>query len=321
MMRLLTQKNQLLGRNGSSAAGLHPSLLLLGALPRTLGASAGLGPREPSGPQPSLGGSDRTRDQMVRFLCAAVLLCYADGLHLCSARGRGLRVPPRARVHARVLMEAVAGPSSEQQAEPSESPTAAVGAPRLAEAYRLAGKATVAAWSATALVGLTTHPKLTLPLWHNVLAIAQAVAMPLPLCWAVMSSLSSAATVGFRRLGSVTYRRLNLGMSFTSLWLSAAVLFAPAFATGYDLFSVPFRVAIALVHASCAAICLGAWSTTVRRGRPQMSRHYAARLVRGLVGSVFALMPKGAVDDPDASAGRDGRNEYVAAMRRRTCLA
>ena len=47
---------------------------------------------------------------------------------------------------------------------------------------------------------------------HNVLTIAQALA-PLPLIPAVFGSLSSAANVGWKRMSSATYRRLNLGLA------------------------------------------------------------------------------------------------------------
>ena len=65
-------------------------------------------------------------------------------------------------------------------------------APRIAPAYTAAKVATLATWSATSWIALSTHPTLALPLRHNLLTIAQALA-PLPLGWGVFSALSSAA--------------------------------------------------------------------------------------------------------------------------------
>ena len=186
-------------------------------------------------------------------------------------------------------------------------------APRIASAYTAAKVATLATWSATSWIALSTHPTLALPLRHNLLTIAQALA-PLPLGWGVFSALSSAARAdGFKRLSSSTYRRLNLGAAAASLWMAAAVTFAPSFAVGYQMYTPPFALAAALAHILVGAFCLGVWTHTVSGSPKPVSGHYVPRMVRGLVGSLFALIPKQDADDPDEAAARSGRDLYALA--------
>ena len=182
----------------------------------------------------------------------------------------------------------------------------------LANAYTAAGAASGAAWTACALVALSSHPNAALNaacgLRHNVLTVAQAIAMPLPIAWAVTSSLNSAANVGWHRLRSATYRRLNLGLAVANAWMAAAVINMPAFAYGYDMYPPLLKLAAAAAHTLTALLGLGVWVRTVE---PTSSGHYVPRIVRGFVGSCITLAPKGATDDPEAAAGRDGRAEYA----------
>jgi len=87
--------------------------------------------------------------------------------------------------------------------------------------YPAAAAATSAAWIACSFQALGTHPRLALPALHTRLTIAQALA-PLPLVWYVCGALRSAAGVGWKRLSSATYRRLNLGLAGFELWLAGA---------------------------------------------------------------------------------------------------
>ena len=109
---------------------------------------------------------------------------------------------------------------------------------KVANAYSVLGVATAASWTACALVALSSHPNAAINaacgLRHNALTIAQALTFPLPLAWAVFSSLNGAAKVGWGRLKSATYRRLNLGLAASSLWMAAAAFWMPAFAYGCE---------------------------------------------------------------------------------------
>ena len=86
----------------------------------------------------------------------------------------------------------------------------------LKTAYPVASAATTLAWTACAMQALGTHPRLTLPPLHTRLTIAQAL-VPLPLLWASCDALKAAAEVGWSRLQSATYRRLNLALCASSL--------------------------------------------------------------------------------------------------------
>ena len=181
---------------------------------------------------------------------------------------------------------------------------------RLATAYTAAGAVTALTWSTCAVVALSAHPTLALPLRHNVLTIAQALA-PLPLVPAVFGSLSSAATVGWKRMSSATYRRLNLGAAAASAWLAFAAAFAPAFCCGYATYSPALAACAAAVHAAVATLCVGAWARSVPGASP-------GRILRGLTGSLWQLAPArgdvGGLDDPDVRGGSDvGVNEYALA--------
>ena len=185
-------------------------------------------------------------------------------------------------------------------------------APAVANAYTLSGLATSAVWTASAWCLLSVHPNSAINaacgMRHNVLTILQALALPLPLCWAVTSSLQSAATVGWDRLRSQTYRRLNLGLAAASFWMLAAVLKMSWFATGYSMYPPPLKAVAAAVHAITGVLAMGVW---VRAVTPTSSGHYVPRIVRGLAGSITNLAPKDVSDDPDAPTGRDQRASYA----------
>ena len=208
--------------------------------------------------------------------------------------------------------------------------------PRVAMAYSAAGLATGVGWTAYAalelqlrilscaltpdfecsrphscsLVALSSHPNVAAAcgLRHTVLTIAQALAMPLPMCVAVTVTLRSAALVGWQRLQSATYRRLNLGLALASVWMAAASINMPAFACGYDLYPTVLKLLATAAHGLTAILCTGIWVRTVE---PTTSGHYVPRIVRGLSGSLASILPKEVSDSPDGGAGRDGRAEYA----------
>mmetsp|Transcript_120959 Transcript_120959/g.301835 ORF Transcript_120959/g.301835 Transcript_120959/m.301835 type:complete len:497 (-) Transcript_120959:223-1713(-) len=199
-------------------------------------------------------------------------------------------------------------------------------APELGRKYLAAGIATMAAWAACSVVGLSTHPLIKLPARHSVLSIAQALT-PLPLVAAVFNSLRvSASTEGWWAMNRMTYRRLNLGVATSSLWLAAAAYFGPVFSAGYKMYPVKFAGVVTVIHLATAAFCLGVWVRSVRSSPPPIDGHYLPRMVRGAIGSLLSLLPQSSEtntlsasgsathhDDPETLAGSDGRNEYALA--------
>lgn len=183
---------------------------------------------------------------------------------------------------------------------------------RLMTAYTGVGYATAAAWAACACAIVLNYPdpliKSLCNPYHKLLMIAQTVAFPLPMAWAMLTSLRSAAKAGWGRLQSATYRRLNLGLAASSLWMACAVYGLPLFTVGYDISQPILKMLIAAVHCTTTVLCVGTWFRSVE---PTSIGHYVSRLVRGFVSSAMSLGPKDASDNPDSSAGRDGRAEYA----------
>ena len=91
---------------------------------------------------------------------------------------------------------------------------------------------------------------------HNILTITQAFAFPLPIlfsCFKVLSILSLKTendenSVKNMEWNRRAFRRMNFGLSIASFWLAFSSAFASKFAFGYDLYSLPHKVAVTCVH-------------------------------------------------------------------------
>ena len=172
----------------------------------------------------------------------------------------------------------------------------------LKTAYPVASAATTLAWTACAMQALGTHPRLTLPPLHTRLTIAQAL-VPLPLLWASCDALKAAAEVGWSRLQSATYRRLNLALCASSLWLASACWFAPAFTGATTVtYACKLKAGATAIHLATAGIAAGAWFES----SPGSLLQAPGRVVKGLVGSVMSLVPPGGdkLADPDAAEAK-----------------
>ena len=172
----------------------------------------------------------------------------------------------------------------------------------LADTYGVLGVATGLTWTLVALtVLLGQDPRFAhCTMRHNVLNAVQAVTFPLPILWATIMALRSAATIGWTRLKSQTYRRLNLGLAVTSLWLMFSTAFPKPFCFGYDLIPVVFKLLGILVHGATAALALAVWAKTV--GNPS-SGQLVSRAFKGFLGSWWKVQPAAPSDDPDKSNG------------------
>lgn len=73
------------------------------------------------------------------------------------------------------------------------------------------------------------------------------------------------------------------------------------------MYSPALKLCATASHAATGLLCLGVWGKTVT----PYCGHYVPRMIRGLIGSAMKLVPANPSDDPDAPAGRDGRNTFA----------
>ena len=165
------------------------------------------------------------------------------------------------------------------------------------KAYSYLGAASLISWTAVSVFVFRRHPDprfAQLTLRHNILTTAQALAFPLPVLASTFLALRNASEVGWTRLQSATYRRLNLGLAAASLWLGASCAFPAVFAFGYDLIPFGMKLVATPVHLASAILALRVWGKTVAASGPNLGR-----VVQGMVGSLWKLPPSEATDDPD----------------------
>jgi hypothetical protein len=133
------------------------------------------------------------------------------------------------------------------------------------------------AWQA-----LMSHPTprvaAGLCLRHNLLTVAHALALPIPVMLVSFEALLSSSSSS-RRVS--TTRRLSLGLAVASSWTAAAVYWGPTFAVGYDLFDTPVRYTCAVTHGTAALWAVRQWHAT---GATLSS------LLRGSISSLFDLL-------------------------------
>jgi len=186
--------------------------------------------------------------------------------------------------------------------------------------YRITGISTAAAWIQCSLTALKSHPDPALEaicgLRHNVLTMGQAFCLPLPLLISVFSYLITAAA---KEEGEedVTSRRLNLGLGVCSAWLGSAALFTPLFSCGYTLYSKSLQYTAASIHYFTSVLCFWAWWSSISISQSTNSKNVVGarakvtRLIHGVTGSIWSLIPKNCSDNPNTKEGSDGRNEYA----------
>ena len=177
--------------------------------------------------------------------------------------------------------------------------------------YRIAGISTAAAWIKCSLTALKSHPDPALEaicgLRHNVLTMGQAFCLPLPLLISVFSYLITAAA---KEEGEedVTSRRLNLGLGVCSAWLGSAALFTPLFSCGYTLYSKSLQYTAAAIHYFTSILCFWAWWSSISISQSTNSKNVVGgarakvtRLIHGVTGSIWSLIPKNCSDNPNTN--------------------
>mmetsp|Transcript_30414 Transcript_30414/g.50186 ORF Transcript_30414/g.50186 Transcript_30414/m.50186 type:complete len:381 (+) Transcript_30414:2-1144(+) len=136
-------------------------------------------------------------------------------------------------------------------------------ADEIADSYNFFGVASATVWAAVAVIVLSHHPDpkfIGCTMKHNILTMSQALAFPLPILWCTFASLQDGAQRGgWKRLGSATYQRLNLGLVVSSLWLAAAAGLPGIFAFGYDLIPGRLKISAAAIHACSAFLGVQVW--------------------------------------------------------------
>jgi hypothetical protein len=146
---------------------------------------------------------------------------------------------------------------------------------------------------------------------HNALTIAHALVFPLPVLGAVFLALRQLVLTSASEfdINERTACRLYLGIVAASLWTAMAVFWGPAFSVGYNLFSHPIRYGCATIHMSTALVALSKWRETIGNRDGYSRTANFSRIVRGCVGSFFALLaPRSGVDSDD------GNNNNNAAL-------
>jgi hypothetical protein len=193
------------------------------------------------------------------------------------------------------LVSLRASSSDEEEDRSSES---------YSKAYFCLGVASVLSWTLVSFIVLQSHPDprfADCTLRHNILTTAQALIFPLPVLGATFVTLQSASKVGWNRLQSATYRRLNLGLAVASLWLAASSAFPAVFAFGYDLIPLGIKGLSTAIHLASASLALTVWIKTVES--ENNIGLLVSRVARGFVGSIWKLAPTKPSDDPDDADG------------------
>jgi len=162
------------------------------------------------------------------------------------------------------------------------------------------GLISLAAWIAVSYMGLSRHPIPAVDAAatprHNVLTIAQALALPVPVFSSVIAVLHHQATSRSVR------RRLLLGVAAASFWTAAAIFWGPTFSVGLQVFSDPTRYVAGAIFGTHACLALLQWKREVTPSPSSLWRapgYYISRIVRGCIGSIVCLLSP-VVDTSDA---------------------
>ena len=168
----------------------------------------------------------------------------------------------RVATHPSTHCDRVAAPTSMVATE-DELPL-----PLLSKGYQFCGVSTCIAWTACSWVSMARVPfgvpPPMAPRLHDALCVASALA-PLPLIWSYFAALSSASKAGWKRLRSLTYRRLNHALAFATKGALLAVAFAPAATNGIVSYGRgPLFYLLVSAYASAACLCTAVYMRSLK---------------------------------------------------------
>ena len=167
--------------------------------------------------------------------------------------------------------------------------------------YSISGILSAISWIATSYIALSYHPDPKFQdctLRHNILTMTQAFAFPLPIlfsCFKVLSILSLKTendenSVKNMEWNRRAFRRMNFGLSIASFWLAASSAFAPKFAFGYDLYSLPHKVAVTCVHSLTGLFALNQFGQATKS---MGIKNSFGEVIQWINNSLWNLGPKG----------------------------
>ena len=127
-----------------------------------------------------------------------------------------------------------------------------------------------------------------LPLFEKALGLDLLLAArnlaPLPIYWSIFNSLASASKVGWGRLGSATYRRLNLALASSMCWSTILML-----QKGVPQ-SVIVKNTASTTLVGIALVSLIVWKKSQPVGEKLTLKNYVFRYVELLCGDVLQMI-------------------------------
>ena len=118
---------------------------------------------------------------------------------------------------------------------------------------------------------------------HNILTMSQAFAFPLPVGWAAIAG-------GSLSIDSTISRPMNFAITVASLWLACSCgVYAPKFAFGYDLYSVPLKFIVTMVNTITAIVAFLSWKKSLPTRQKTISLQEVVKSIVTLGSSLWGI--------------------------------